>query len=169
MAERDDFNLEVFEGLVDDAQDWLEATPPPHDGRTRWANSDFYSLNATLNLEEFIAGDELRTLPFSDQSFVHGLTDWRKALPFSDGERARLMEVKHAHPVSVHIASIIRQEVSAEPIEDAGIVTYTSGKRLMQTWWKWRRGIGERFDGQNGPERAIHALWLARKAINEMD
>lgn len=169
MQSDEQFRADLFYGSIECAKQTLEVTPPPHEGRNmRWANSDFYSFDAMMDLEEYIADGYQGYLPVAGWPVAHNLTDWRKALPFSDGERARLLAVRRAHPVKSKLALIVRREVSYEPVEDAGITTRISGKHLMQTWWRWRRGVSERFEGQNGPERAIRALWLAQQTIERL-
>lgn len=166
MSSGENFAVATFTALVDSARESLEAAPPPHeDRRMRWANSDFYSFDAAMELEDFVAAGKTHSLPVAGWTVADSLTDWRKALPFSDGERTRLLEVKRAYPAESRLASIVRQEVSYEAVEDEGITTRVSGKHLMQTWWQWRRGVGERFEGQSGRERAIRSLWLARQII----
>jgi hypothetical protein len=169
LSYRDSFNLEsdVLEARIQVAYDELVKSPPPFDGRMRWVAADFRSLDAAIDLDQFVVDEGIGYAPSPQRELREHLTDWRKALPFSEGERTRIVEVRREYPYPARLASAVRREVDFESVMDAGIETPISGKHLMQTWWRWRRGFGERFEGQQGVERATRSLWLARRAIIE--
>jgi hypothetical protein len=165
MTSRVTLESDVLEARISVAHDELVKSPPPHAGRARWAESDFTSFDAAIDLDEWL-NDEGTAYVISRDLNEH-LTDWRKALPFSDAERTRLVEVRRDNPWPARLAPIVRREVGFESVIDAGVRLPISGKHLMQTWWQWRRGFGERFEGQRGIERASRSLMLGRRAIIE--
>lgn len=143
----------------------LEASTPPHEGRpTRWAYSDFHSFDATMGLEAHVVEHGLPSLP-GRLALGRHITDWRRALPYTEAERQRLYEVNQGR-LAGRLASITRQAIKHEVIVDAGIERVIDGNELMQRWWKWRRGIGRLAD-PNGPQRAAAALRLGYEDLRQ--
>jgi hypothetical protein len=156
---------DVLEARIQVAHDELVKSPPPYSGRMRWAESDFRSFDAAIDLDQWLADEGVSYVPFTFRKLENHLIDWRKALPFSEGERARFVEVRRNNPFPASLVPIIRREVGIEQVDDAGIGGNFSGKHVLRDWWNWRRGVGERFEGQQGVERAARSLMLAREIV----
>lgn len=156
--------LEVSYDTALHAAQAMEKTPPPHEGRSiRWANSDFESFQATVELDDVLFLSGLRpVLPGRGSAGEH-FTNWRRALPYNEAEDERFCEVRRENLGSTCLAREVRQ-LGIERIEDGGIERYAVGKHLVRRWWRWRRDL-EEFEGQRGPERAVAALRLGAEAL----
>lgn len=157
--------------VVREAYSSMRVTPEYKEGdRVRWIASDFHSLESNVALDMVVTDSlpSIARLTGRHEEIADALTDWRKALPFTDSERARLIEEKHKLDIEEKLATVVRSTVGPETVVDAGIETTISGRHLMQTWWNWRRDVGPRFERNKGEPRAFRALWGAHLALREI-